>query len=345
VKSIIRRTPALRISCRIDKRTISGVAVCVICNLWIACNPSHELVPRNVLPKQEVTLDKIRGTEKIGAVAITWPSWDHKIKFNEMSFITSDLGRTWNHVEKSIFLQNPMQLGAHPAESQTAYRIGGELFVVLFMESSSDGGKSWKKLKAHIQGTSNDLKNYSFLAFHPTSPSTIFVAGKVLGASPDNTPENLGLYVSHDRGATFTLLVSGVDPFTFAISLANPDLLYCTLFRQYLIKSEDSGKSWELVGPFGENEQRQHGERWISRIIIHPRNDKLAYAETTEGIWKTSDNGQHWSFLRPAIWKTAQITSVVLAVNNAEDALMVGTNMGLFVSRDGGTTWSQIILK
>src|SRR6266516_1411509 len=199
-------------------------------------------------PKREASVFEIRGKRKIGLVLTTWPSLDGTVEFEESYYETGDLGATWRRVERSDVLDDPTEIGPHPADPRTIYRVhDAHDLTTFFLEKSSDDGKTWQKVDGRIRSTPEGLKSYSFLAFHPEDPATLYVSGPILGGDEATGP--IGLYVSHDKGSTFSLLAANIDQLKFAISKSKPETIYACTFHQYLIKSDDGGRVLKFAGP------------------------------------------------------------------------------------------------
>lgn len=272
------------------------------------------------------------------------------------------MGKTWQRISDSdvnayySVLDGRPFLGHHPADSRYAYRIwspGNKLpkHDQQLLQMSQDGGKSWKTAEKKIKSTQETIVYGQFLALHPTDPKTIYEYAALLGS--EEVPRMLGLYVSHDSGSTFSLLMTSADnAIRFAISKNNPNVMYCSAFNGFVSKTENSGKFWTLVGPFSNNIEDSANKaipdninrRYVSAINIHPRNDRIVFVLTDNGIWKTTNSAATWKFLKPSTHANLWMRSMVLLTDNKEEVLLVSTNKGLFKSQDEGNTWSEIPL-
>ncbi len=302
--------------------------------------------------KVELYVFCIAGSDKIGVSSIRWPSSNGTTGVQEIYAVSSDIGKTWQRVNDLWpLIPDPRRLGHHKADSKTEYREGGEVGQTRFLELSNDEGKTWRRAEALIEGTSEVLENPYFMAFHPRDANTFFVSGQVLGNK--NIPELNGLYVSHNKGSSFALLGCSNMPIKFDISELKPDVMYCTMFGQYLSRSIDSGRSWKLVGPFQANilsgsdssiQEENQGVQYIYGVRIDPHNHRTVYAQTSYGIWKSSDDGGHWRLLRPSVQEKVAVSSMVVAADKTETVIMMGTDVGLFISRNAGDDWMLVDL-
>lgn len=105
------------------------------------------------------------------------------------------------------------------------------------------------------------------------------------------------------------------------------------------------GSPWYSVGPRNVNGR-------VKSLAVHPTNPDIVYVGAASGgLWKTIDGGQTWN----ALWDTQEslaIGAVALAPSQPQ-TVYVGTGewtpgwgasyggVGLYVSTDGGATWSK----
>jgi len=321
-------------------------------------------IVRDGTPRQIVRIEKDQADPCIRQIASVWKvhgsrnvavglECERSSGWVDLYYETSDLGKTWRQIERSAVEGDPIQLGPHPSNRQVLYRIGGEVGVRLFLERSQDGGITWQKVRARLYESSEVLESYGFLAYHPREPWTIYAVAGVLGTKrqpPRSGP--VGVYVSHDGGDTFSFLVGNIGPSELAISESRPETMYVGSFRQYLLKSDDGGNTWQFVGPCRQSVadcsagsgspggEQATARRWINHVVIHPRDHRTVYASAGDGIWMTDDGGEHWCLMRVSP-DVKSIGELVVVVNETEDAIFAGTDAGLFVSRDSGKTWSR----
>lgn len=109
--------------------------------------------------------------------------------------------------------------------------------------------------------------------------------------------------------------------------------------------TRDGGATWKNVTPKGLE------ECLINAIEVSPFDKATAYIATTRykfndhrpGLYKTTDYGANWTKIDNGIPANA-FTRVVREDDVRKDLLFAGTELGLFVSWDGGKNWSPFQL-
>jgi photosystem II stability/assembly factor-like uncharacterized protein len=113
----------------------------------------------------------------------------------------------------------------------------------------------------------------------------------------------------------------------------------------YVHVTRDNGKSWQNVTPAGLQ------ECLINAIDVSPFDPATAYIATTRykfndhtpGLYKTTDYGKTWTKITSGIPNNA-FTRVVREDDKRKDLLYAGTELGLFISWNGGKEWSPFQL-
>lgn len=109
--------------------------------------------------------------------------------------------------------------------------------------------------------------------------------------------------------------------------------------------TRDNGASWQNVTPTGLQ------ECLINAIEVSPHDKATAYIATTRykfndhtpGLYKTTDYGKTWTKITTGIPNNA-FTRVVREDDKRKDLLFAGTELGVFVSFNGGNDWSSFQL-
>lgn len=133
----------------------------------------------------------------------------------------------------------------------------------------------------------------------------------------------------------------------------NPDLVYVGTAAGGIWKTTNGGTTW---APLFEKERTLA----IGDLALEPGNPNVIYAGTGEantrnsasfgrGMYKSTDGGDTWRFI--GLGDTRHIARVMVSPSDTRTVFacavghMAGPNAerGVFVSRDGGTTWSKTL--
>ncbi|MBY0479548.1 MAG: hypothetical protein K2Q24_18005 [Chitinophagaceae bacterium] len=109
--------------------------------------------------------------------------------------------------------------------------------------------------------------------------------------------------------------------------------------------TQDNGATWKNVTPAGLQ------ECLINAIEVSPHDKATVYIATTRykfndhtpGLYKTTDYGKTWTKINNGIPNNA-FTRVVREDEVRKDLLFAGTELGVFISWDGGKQWSPFQL-
>jgi len=163
--------------------------------------------------------------------------------------------------------------------------------------------ESWTNLGTNSSGGGYaGIGRINCVAFHPTDANTFWVG------SPSG-----GIWKTTNGGVSWTILnnnetVLGVSD--IAVDNTNPNILYIAT------GDRDGGSLWSLGG--GQNNDNNSigvlkstdgGATWnttgfsyaassikkIYRLLIHPTNNQILLASTSDGIYKTTDGGTNWT--------------------------------------------------
>jgi hypothetical protein len=128
-----------------------------------------------------------------------------------------------------------------------------------------------------------------------------------------------------------------------------------------LFRSDDSGESWQLVRGLWDRPERK---QWfgggmdrpgIHSVVVDPtNNDRLSVGISCGGVWHSEDAGESWrltgkgmraAFMPPDQAGDPNIQDVhrLVACAARPDQLWVQHHNGIFRSRDGGGSWTEIV--
>lgn len=173
--------------------------------------------------------------------------------------------------------------------------------------------------------------DYDLMGFtaHPSNPTVFYSSGHSPRAG------NLGFQISEDGGFTWKKVSNGIrGPVDFHVLSADAALLgiFYGWYDGKLQKSDDEGKTWELLSPDLPDP--------IS-FIPHPKKNGDLYAVTLNGIYLSMDSGEKWIVAFPEL-KSAGATALAIDPANPDNMLVFSRKFGLQKSADSGKTWQNI---
>jgi photosystem II stability/assembly factor-like uncharacterized protein len=278
------------------------------------------------------------------------------------TFKSTNGGRTWFEINNSLGSYRGRGVAIDPADPNTMYAaegFGGGVF------KSTDGGRRWfatgllgvyansvvvdpqhpDTVYAAIRGTSlfcrsNDggrtwsvaltiAAGAETVVLDPSNPSTLYAIGG-------------GVFKSTDDGQTWSEAdqgLNGQQNFGLAVDPAHSNTLYVN-GDNGVYKSTDGGAHWlptSLTGTVGASPG-------FENLAIDPSAPNTLYAAVTDNvtnfgsIYKSTDGGATWAVLKAL---ADQDVGLVVLNPRHPDTVYVGSSQhSLFVSYDGGQTWS-----
>ncbi len=208
---------------------------------------------------------------------------------------------------------------------------------------TTDGGKTWKRVLFVNENT-----GASDLAMDPKNPR-ILLAGMwqyVIHTWGQNSGgPGSGVWMSRDEGVTWEHLTNGlpeppIGKIAVGIAQSDPDVMYALIEtggngRGSLWRSNDGGNEWHVVSYNRMLNERPH---YYTRLMISPDNANEVYFPSNE-IRYTLDGGKtvyqtYWGGDNHAMW----------ADPTDADRMMIGCDVGVFISTTHGKSWHHIIL-
>ncbi len=210
-------------------------------------------------------------------------------------------------------------------------------YVYLQIARSANGGASASDISSGISdagGTSTANFIAPFI-LDLNSPATMLAGGVSLWRTTN-------VKATSPAWTAIKSVTSGSSPISaIAVALGSSDIIWVGHNNGDIYRTANgtaASPTWtraDLGSPNLPN-------RYCSRITIDPRNSSLVYVTfggfSSDNVWRTTDAGATWSSLSSAL-PSAPINSLVIAPSDSK-ALYVGTEVGVFASLDGGTTWS-----
>jgi photosystem II stability/assembly factor-like uncharacterized protein len=227
-------------------------------------------------------------------------------------FRSDDSGRSW----RLIGLQKETVRALAQSPTNPKEFVAGSLTGVY---RSFDDGNSWERI---TPANHEDLRNFDSVAFDPKDE-------KIIYAGTYHLP-----WKTVDGGKNWTSIKQGMiddsDVMTVIVDPANPTNVHATACSG-IYHSVDSGATWK----------RYAGIPFIYRrtqlIRQDPQHPDTLYAGTTNGLWKTSNEGvDQWKRLTPLDW----VVNAVLIDPRNPQRLIIGTEReGVQISDNGGATF------
>jgi photosystem II stability/assembly factor-like uncharacterized protein len=122
-------------------------------------------------------------------------------------------------------------------------------------------------------------------------------------------------------------------------SVFNPDLLYAGTDDGRLWRTKNGGETWEDI------RRPPLPVRWISRIVASQHDFGTVYVTQTGRrdddaavyVWRSKDFGDTWEDISSNI--PAGPVNVIREDPRQDSILYLGTDVGVYVSTDGGEKW------
>lgn len=230
-------------------------------------------------------------------------------------FRSTDGGRSWAPSSRGLSATDIDTVAVDPLQPRTLLAGGG-----VTAWRSPDGGASWKDVG---EGLSVG-KGYAQLLVN-TFAFDMRKQGVVYGA------DNEGVFRSTDGGLSWKSCQMPEAAYALAVDPARPDTVWAGSIDA-VFASDDSCATWrKLPATFGKT--------IVLRILFSRGASALTFVATAGGLYRTDDGGK--SFQGPVEGTGGHIRVTSLAADPVDVATVwAGTVKGLFVSRDGGTTWT-----
>jgi photosystem II stability/assembly factor-like uncharacterized protein len=187
------------------------------------------------------------------------------------------------------------------------------------------------------------------IALSPHNPRTVYAGAQVLfrslnqgdtweEISPDlttNDPDKIG------RNVPFCTITSiSESPVTAGVIWVGTDDGKVQL-------TANAGRNWTDITP-ALVAAGAPADRWVSRVFASPYDANTAFVskngfrndDFAPYLYKTTDGGKTWTSIAANLPKAP--INVVVQDRKAKDLLIVGNDLGVFVSIDGGAQWTQM---
>lgn len=241
-------------------------------------------------------------------------------------FRSEDEGKSWRYAGGPETGARIEWLEADPGTAGTLW-LGVDQPGSPALWVSRDHGASWQVLDGSYRGgelASLHPVGYR-IAFAPSKPAEIWVPSTNLH------------YRSKDGGKTFSdFRVPKQDAYAMAVDPANPLVVYAGGHggddTAHLSRSDDGGKTFKELG--------QGLEPAVKELRVDPADPAIVYARSGFGkLFKSGDRGASFSALASPVSGTDDLWN--FRIQPGTGHLWAATEAGLFVSRNGGGSWSR----
>jgi len=244
---------------------------------------------------------------------------------DEAVYKSSDTGATWTRLAGELTRTRVISLALDPQLSATVFAgtMGDGTY------KSPDGGRTWHQFNAGIQkGTISAIVNQ--IVFNPLGTEMVYAATTV------------GVFRSLDGGRNWTERMQGMTEVNFVVTLAidpqRPNVLYAgTTGGVY--RTINATESWEkkTTGMVASDAKMASMALGVNGLAIDPTNSDVVYAGTTNGLYKSTDQAEHWTKIGGSI-QHAYVSAIQLDPTKPS-TLYLATSDRVQKSEDGGDTW------
>lgn len=189
---------------------------------------------------------------------------------------------------------------------------------------SADSGSTWGAVNTVIQNKSLGKAQVSQLFIEKNDPANLLVATL-----------NQGLYGTDSNGDTWIPLLQDVAVYDAFISSTNSKVIFAAGNQNrvaIILKSSDRGKTWVPV-------YSESGTPTAVTVVRSPGDaGQIIYAGLASGIvLRSDDEGATWDTLANF---DDRVVDLRVPAQNGETIYVLTRVQGLYVSADGGKTWT-----
>ena len=249
---------------------------------------------------------------------------------------STDGGATWNLLANSPviaiasatgILHNPITVDL-THENSVYYGTDHGMFL------SRDAGVTWTQSSSGFAAGDSSVRD---VAVDPANPAQVFA----LAGDPDSTVANL--YLSSDRGVTWTLLSSNLDAERVVPDTVNANTIYLSGLQFHAVyKSTDAGHTFALSDTGMPTGGSSDGSLLLSAptgtlLPLHTQPDSFLSTIGGVGIFRSQDAAQSWTLSSSG---ASSWQGFALAVDFLHPATVyLAANEHIFKSVDNGITW------
>jgi photosystem II stability/assembly factor-like uncharacterized protein len=259
---------------------------------------------------------------------------------------TTDGGENW----KNMGLENTERIARiviHPKDPNTIYVAAlGHLWnsnSERGVYKTTDGGKTWMKILFVDENT-----GCADLAIDPSETDILYAGMWEFRRYPyyfNSGGQGSGLYISRDGGTNWTKVTEGIPAgklgrIAVTVSPANPKIVFALIEseKSALYRSGDQGKSWVNI-----NDTPDMGSRpfYFSNIVADPIDSNRIY-KPGYYLSYSKNGGKNFNATYVAGGNIHTDLHPLWISKNDNNILYQGTDGGLYISNDKGSSWRFI---
>ncbi len=246
---------------------------------------------------------------------------------NEGLWESQDGAGSWRQILSKIIVYD---FYVSPTDNKTMYAVGiydGHGKIV----RSEDGGTSWTEL--YNEASAGNSVNT--IAINPMNPQNIF-AGL-----------NDGTILQSIDGGTNWQVANTISDQILEMRYQSANRLYVFSRNDGLAESTDGAKTWtSIVKPLSSSSTYNAATFESTSIssylkwAMDPATPGIFFVTTNQGLYKTTDNGNHWALVNLPLNSQNQEPRAIAFANGG---MLVYTSIGTTVYRsiDGGNSWQS----
>ncbi|MGC9125170.1 MAG: VPS10 domain-containing protein [Caldisericaceae bacterium] len=243
--------------------------------------------------------------------------------------------REWIPLNNGFPVPNVIDLAVEPSNTNVMYAVTSQAGIY----RTVDGGSNWAQMNNGIVDS-----NIFCVFIDPMKPQTVYAGG-------------YDVFKSTNRGVQWISLNTNLSSKVNCIRTdpSNSNTIYVGTDQEGIFKSTDGGLNWIQISQ-GLRDYEYLSLPHIYSIIITPSNHSILYACADDGIYKSTDAGAKWTRINNGLTQTFKIivngvegTDEVIpnvlsaSINTANPSnVYLGTNMGIFVTENGGESWTKL---
>jgi photosystem II stability/assembly factor-like uncharacterized protein len=233
-------------------------------------------------------------------------------------FKTTDDGETWTQKQGVLGYKPFETVIVLPGSPETV--IAGGYYGSPYR--STDGGETWEIPTLYDNATA--------FAADPSQPDTVYAASLYNA-----------IWKSTDRGSSWTELPPALPaPYfiNYETLAVHPSGRVYAADDYELYSTSDDGVSWGIqLLPKAQNGGCCYGWSYTAYLALDPNNVSTVYIGTDNGLFKTTDSGEHWIDITHGLPKP--YIDAILVDRDRPSVITVGSDGGVYRSVNGGATW------